>query len=122
MDLDETITAAPAQFARLSQALRALGDKVIVVTGHGPVATRQALLDSMGVVVDEIVVVDPTDDGSGKAEALRDLGSWFHFDDKIQFGPEIISVCPVTFQFVMPEGDKKPQKAATKAAKALGRI
>ena len=94
----------------------------MVVTGHGPVATRQALLDAVGFVADEIVVVDPGSEGEGKAAALKELDAFFCFDDKVQFGPDIIAVCPVTFQYVMPEGDKKPHKAALKAAKALGRV
>ena len=120
-DVDDTLTVAPQQFARLSQALRAIGDRVVIVTGHGPVAARQALLDAIGFVADDIVVVDPGEFGEGKAKALEDLGAWFLFDDKLQFGPEVIAVCPVTFQYIPPEGDVKPKKASMKAAKALGR-
>lgn len=118
-DIDDTITAAPDQYARLSELLRAAGDKVIVVTGHGPEQTRQALLDRLGFGYDAIVIVDPTKDGSGKAEALQHLGSWFHFDNEVAFGPEIIDICPVAFQYVQPPGDVKPKKAAKLAQKAL---
>lgn len=118
-DIDDTITAAPRQHARIAQALRSLGDKVICVTGHGPEQTRAELLDVLAFPYDAIVIVDPQADGSGKAKTLKHLGSWFHFDNSLEFGPEIIDVCPVTFQYVEPAGDVKPKHAAEKAHKAL---
>ena len=117
-DIDKTITAAPEQFARLATALQESGDRVIVVTGHGTKQTREELLDALGFPYDEIMIVDPEIDGSGKAKALKRLGAYFHFDDRIEFGPSIIDVCPVTFQFRMPmAGD--PQTQVFKAAKNL---
>lgn len=118
-DIDETITVAPLQYARLAAALRAAGDRVVIVTGHGPASSREELLGTIGFPYDEIVIVDPQKDGSGKAKALEELKAWFLFDDSIQFGPEIVKVCPVTFQYREPAGDKKPKKSAKKAAKLL---
>lgn len=118
-DIDSTITAAPRQYARLAGALKAAGDKIVCVTGHGPEATRKELLDSLGFPYDEIIIVDPEEDGSGKAKVLEHLGAWFHFDDRVEFGPEIIRVCPVAFQYVEPPGDSHPKKDALAAAKAL---
>ena len=118
-DVDSTITAAPKQYARLASALQAAGDKIVCVTGHGPKSTRKELLDTLGFPYDDIIIVDPEVDGSGKAKVLDKLGSWFHFDDHIEFGPEIIKVCPVTFQYVEPPGDNHPKKDAVKAGKAL---
>jgi len=118
-DIDDTITAAPKQYARLSTVLRAAGDKVACVTGHGPEQTRAELLDTLGFEYDSIVIVDPEKDGSGKAETLKHLGSWFHFDNELAFGPEIIDVCPVAFQYVEPAGDVKPKKAAKHAEASL---
>ncbi len=118
-DIDGTITSAPRQYARLAEALQAIGDKVVVVTGHGPARTRADLLTALNFPYDEILVVNPTDDGSGKRKALDELGAFMHFDDRIEFGPEILKVCPVTFQYSMPPGDEKPRKDAKKAAKAL---
>lgn len=121
-DIDDTITAAPNQFAFISAALKAAGAKNVIVTGHGPENVRQELLDALDFMYDSIVIVDPEDDGSGKAKALKHLGSWFHFDNEVAFGPEIISVgIPVTFQFVEPPGDSHPKKAAKKAEKELKR-
>jgi len=119
MDVDDTITAAPAQFRRLAEAIKALGDHVVILTGHGPKHTRETLLAELGVPYDEIVIVDPKEDGAGKAKALKHLGAFFCFDDRVEFGPEIIEVCPVTFQYVEPPGDDKPKKDAKAAAKAL---
>ena len=118
-DVDETITAAPKQFARLIAALQSVGDKCIAVTGHGPEQTRTELLEALGIKMDSIAIVDPKADGAGKAETLQHLGSWFHFDNEVAFGPEIIEICPVTFQYLVPAGDIKPKKAAKKAQKAL---
>lgn len=118
-DIDDTISAAPRQFARLAGALKAAGDKIVCVTGHGPKSTREELLSALAFPFDEIIIVDPEEDGAGKAKVLEHLGSWFHFDNEIAFGPEIIKVCPVTFQFVEPPGDSRPKHDAKKAAKAL---
>jgi len=118
-DIDSTITAAPQQYARLATALKAQGDKIVCVTGHGPKHTRQELLDSLGFPCDEIIIVDPGNDGSGKAKALDALGAFMHFDDHVEFGPAIIKVCPVAFQYVEPPGDDHPKKAAKKAAESL---
>lgn len=118
-DIDSTITAAPLQYARLAAALKAAGDSIICVTGHGPKATREELLAAVEFPFDEIIIVDPEEDGSGKAKALEHLGAFMHFDDRVEFGPEIIKVCPVTFQYVEPPGDSHPKKDAKAAAKAL---
>jgi hypothetical protein len=118
-DVDDTITAAPVQYARLSEALKAIGDKVVVVTGHGPKRTREQLLDAVGFAYDEIIIVDPGELGEGKAKVLKRLGAFFMFDDRIEFGPEILRVCPVAFQYEEPPGDSKPKKDAEAAAKAL---
>ena len=120
-DIDDTATACSKQFARLTHALRAAGDKVVFVTGHGPEDSRKELLDTLGIEYDSIVIVDPEEDGSGKAAVLKQIGSWFHFDNEVAFGPEIIKVCPVTFQYIPPPGDVKPKKAAKKAEKDLKR-
>ena len=120
-DIDDTATACPQQFARLTHALRSVGDKVVFVTGHGPEPARAELLDTLGIEYDSIVIVDPEPDGSGKAAALKHLGSWFHFDNEIAFAPAIIEVCPVTIQYIPPPGDIKPKKAAKKAAADLKR-
>ena len=120
-DIDDTISAAPEQYARLSVALRAAGDQCVVVTGHGPAETRSHFLNILGFEYDSIVIVDPQEDGSGKAEALKELGSWFHFDNEIAFGPEVIQICPIAIQYVEPAGDIKPKKAAKKAEKDLKR-
>jgi hypothetical protein len=114
-DIDSTITAAPKQYARLASGLKAMNDQIVCVTGHGPQDTRKELLDALGFPYDSIVIVDPEEDGAGKAKVLEHLGSWFHFDDHVEFGPEIIKVCPVAFQFVEPPGDIKPKKAAKAA-------
>lgn len=42
-----------------------------------------------------------------------------HIDDHVEFGPEIIKVCPVAFMYVEPPGDDHPKKDAKAAAKAL---
>lgn len=118
-DIDETITAAPGQYARLSEALHAVGDRVVCVTGHGPVESREELLDAIGFKADEIIIADPGKSGKGKAEVLAELGAFFCFEDSIEYGPEIVKVCPVTFQYREPHGDKKPKKSAKKAAKLL---
>ena len=120
-DIDDTVTAAPNQFARLIAALQAAGDKCVAVTGHGPAQTREELLAALGIKMDSIVIVDPEEDGSGKAKTLKHLESWFHFDNEVAFGPEIIQVCPVTFQYVEPPGDSHPKKAAQKAQDDLKR-
>lgn len=118
-DIDSTITAAPQRYVRLATALRAQGDHVVCVTGHGPKETREHLLEALGFPYDEIVIVDPGPYGEGKAKALEALGAFMHFDDDVAFGPEIIKVCPVAFQYVEPPGDSHPKKDAQKAAKAL---
>ena len=118
-DIDDCLTSAPLQFARLSEALHAVNDQVVCVTGHGPEQTRQELLDAIGFKADQIIIVDPEPDGSGKAKVLKELGAWFHFDNEIAYGPAILAVCPVTMQFVEPPGDVKPKKAAKKAAADL---
>ena len=118
-DVDNTITAAPKQYAWLSKAIRAAGGQVACVTASGPEQARKELFDAIGFECDAIVIVDPKDDGSGKAEALAHLGAWFHFDNKIEFGPELIKACPVAFQYFEPPGDHKPKKAAKKAQDSL---
>lgn len=118
-DIDDTVTAAPQRYARLAEALKANGDKIVCVTGHGPVETREHLLEALGFPYDEIIIVDPGKDGAGKAKALKHLGAFMHFDDRVEFGPEIIKVCPVAFQYVEPPGDSHPKKDAKAAAKAL---
>jgi len=120
-DIDSTITAAPQQYARLATALQAQGDKIVCVTGHGPKQTRKELLDTLGFPYDEIIIVDPGDVGKGKAKALKHLDAFMHFDDRLEFGPEIIKICPVAFQYVEPPGDDHPKQDAKKAAKALKR-
>jgi hypothetical protein len=117
-DIDDTLTSAPLQFARLATALRAMGDKVVIVTGHGPEATRKELLDAIGFPYDSIVITDPKD-GSGKAKVIKKLGGWFHFDDRIDFGPEIIKVCPLSLMYVEPPGDSNPKKDAEQAQEDL---
>ena len=119
LDIDDTITAAPAQFRRLAEAIKALGDHVVILTGHGPKHVRETLLAELGIPYDEIVIVDPGEFGEGKAKALKALGAFFLFDDRVEFGPEVIQVCPVTFQYVEPPGDSHPKKDAKAAAKAL---
>jgi hypothetical protein len=118
-DIDDTITAAPQRYARLAAALKAQGDHVVCVTGHGPVETREHLLEALGFPYDEILIVDPGEFGEGKAKALKALGAFMHFDDNVNFGPEIIRVCPVAFQYVEPPGDSHPKQDALAAAKAL---
>ncbi len=118
-DVDHTITAAPRQYAWLSKAIKGAGGQVVCVTASGPAQARNDLFDAIGFECDSVVIVDPKDDGSGKAEALEHLGAWFHFDNKIEFGPEIIKACPVAFQYFEPPGDDKPKKAAKQAQKAL---
>lgn len=118
-DWDETVTAAPLQHARLAQAVKQLGDKAIIVTGHGPRNAREEQADAIGFPFDDIVIVDPGKNGAGKAKCLEQLDAWFCFEDSVQFGPEIVRVCPVTFQYREVAGDIKPKKAAKKAAKIL---
>ncbi len=118
-DVDNTITAAPKQYAWLSKAIRAAGGQVACVTASGPEQARKDLFDAIGFECDAIVIVDPKDDGSGKAKALEHIGAWFHFDNKIEFGPEIVKACPVAFQYFEPPGDHKPKKAAKHAQDAL---
>jgi hydroxymethylpyrimidine pyrophosphatase-like HAD family hydrolase len=118
-DIDDTVTAAPQRFVRLAEALKAQGDHIVCVTGHGPVETREHLLEALGFPYDEIIIVDPGEDGSGKAKALKHLGAFMHFDNEVAFGPEIIKVCPVAFQYVDPPGDSHPKHDAKAAAKAL---
>jgi hypothetical protein len=121
-DVDDTITSAPQRYKRLSEALKAIGDKVVVVTGHGPVETREHLLEAVGFQWDEIIIVDPGEFGEGKAKALKALGAFMLFDNEVAFGPAIIAVCPVAFQYVEPPGDSHPTKDAKAAAKALKEI
>lgn len=118
-DVDDTITSAPQRYTRLSEALKALGDKVVVVTGHGPKETREHLLEALGFQYDEIIIVDPGPYGEGKAKALKHLGAFMLFDNEVAFGPEIIRVCPLALQYVEPPGDSHPKQDAKKAAKAL---
>ena len=118
-DIDDTITAAPQRYAVLTAALKAANQKIVVVTGHGTKETRENLLDALGVAYDSIIIVDPKEDGSGKAEVLKELGSWFHFDNDVAFAPEVIKICPIAIQYVEPPGDIKPKKAAKKAAAEL---
>ena len=118
-DIDDTITSAPQRYSRLAHALRDAGDKIVCVTGHGPMDTRIALLDALDFPYDDIIIVDPGEFGKGKAKALKKIGAFMHFDDRVEFGPEIIKVCPVAFQYVEPPGDKASKKAAKKAADDL---
>lgn len=112
-DIDGTISVAVDQYVRLSTALKAIGDRCVVVTGHGPAEDRAKYLDVLGFAYDSIVVVDPQSDGSGKAQALQELGSWFHFDNDAAFGPEILEICPVTFQFNPAPGDDAAEEDVT---------
>ena len=120
-DIDDTITAASKQYARLIAALQAVGDKCVAITGHGPEQSRVELLEVLGIRMDSIVIVDPQEDGSGKAAAIKELGSWFHFDNELAFAPEIVEICPIAIQYIPPPGDIKPKKAAKKAEKDLKR-
>jgi hypothetical protein len=118
-DIDDTITSAPHQYRRLAEALKADGDHIVCVTGHGPKETREHLLQALGFPFDEIIIVDPGEFGEGKAKALKALGAFMLFDNEVAFGPEIIKVCPLALQYVEPPGDSHPKADAKKAAKAL---
>lgn len=108
-DIDDTITAAPNQLPRLAAAIRAQGDEVWVITGHGPVDARAELLDSLAFPYDQIVVVEPGIDGKGKAKVIRQNDIWYMFDNVEAFGDQIVKECPVTFQF-SPTPSKNPDK------------
>lgn len=120
-DVDTTITGAPIALPAIARALKAAGHKNVVVTGHGPQRDREALLDQLDFPYDEIIVVDPKDDGSGKAKVLKKLGADFMFENQLAFAPAIAKVCPVTVLYTEPPGDKHAGKQAKKAAKNLKR-
>lgn len=120
-DVDDTITGAAVAYPAIARALKAAGHKNVVVTGHGPERDRKALLDQLDFPYDEIIVVDPKSDGSGKAKVLETVGADFMFENDIAFGPAISEVCPITVLYTEPPGDKGAKKAAKQAAKNLKR-
>lgn len=120
-DVDETITSAPVVMAAISHALRQQGHKIYVITGHGPAETRAELLRILGFEYDELVVLDPKDDGSGKADYIQTNHIDFMFDNKDSFGPAISRVCPVTFMYDKPPAtstDLQTQRTAQRSAAA----
>jgi hypothetical protein len=111
-DLMDTITAASMQYGAISAALRTAGHRVIVITGSGPEAEVKALLTSVRFGYDDLVILDPGSDGSGKADYCKTHGVSFLFDDRIAFGPAMAKAgIPTTFMWdAGPSSNKETAK------------
>lgn len=92
-DIDDTITAHPAFFAVVSQALRLAGHRVVVITMRIDAVRAAADLQAFGVVYDELHCfdIDARGDYWGwKGRLCASLGVEVFFDDS----PDILSRMP----------------------------
>lgn len=122
-DFDGTINGAPDQMARIATGLKALGDRVIVLTGNkSPRADLVKTITGYGFPFDELVQYD--DDGTngiGRAHFLKQFDAWGAFDNRIDRAYIFAKVCPHLYLIAKPLDDDAngTKKAAKKAAKDL---
>jgi hypothetical protein len=107
LDIDDTITLHPAFFAAMSQAMRAAGHTIVIITLRESESLARQDLASMGIVFDRIVCATPdalAEHGyAWKATVCRELGVDVFFEDS----PRILShVDPRTLACLVtqPEG------------------
>jgi uncharacterized HAD superfamily protein len=111
IDLDHTITAAPALFAWLAQAIQAAGGEVHILTGDKGVASpsdadyaqKASVLTALGISYDALYVA-PHPIAAHKAEYCKTVGiNWF-VDDRYRNVIEVSQICP-TALFTTPDSD-----------------
>lgn len=94
-DIDDTITAHPAFFAVVSQALRGAGHRVVIITMRVDAGQAAADLAAFGVVYDELHCFDLDQRGDywgWKGRLCASLGVEAFFDDS----PDILARMPAT--------------------------
>ena len=116
-DFDENITTAPKRLARIAAALKAMGDRIVVVTGNQ--APREELVDRLtndyGFPFDDLIQYeDDQTDGMRRAAILKELDAWGAFDNRMDRGYTYAKVCPHFFLLAKPNKDAE---ANTKGAK-----
>ena len=122
-DFDETITTAPERMARIATALKAMGDRIVVVTGNR--APREQLVDRLtndyGFPFDDLIQYeDENTDGIRRAAVLKELGAWGAFDNRMDRGYTYAKVCPHLFLLAKPNEDEKTDaKGAKQDAKQV---
>jgi hypothetical protein len=131
-DYDETITAAPKRCRRIAQGLRALGDKIIVVTGNPSDRDKliKALNDYKFPFDDLIQYNDEESFGLRRADILRELDAYGAFDDRAGRAVTLADVCPHFFVAAQPpkdaedaaDGGKKDAKKVVKDAVRSERV
>ena len=122
-DLDETITKAPDQCARMAKALREIGDKVVVVTGNqSPRDDLKKQLDGYGFKYDELIQYqDDQTDGLNRAAVLKQLDAYCAFDDRAGRGYTLAKVCPHFFLIAKPPDKAEDNTDGFNAKKAAKR-
>jgi hypothetical protein len=119
-DFDETITSAPDRLARIATALKAQGDRVVVLTGS--VLPRKDLikrLNDYGFPFDDLIQYeDPGTDGIARSKYLEQLDAWCAFDDRAGRAYTYAKVCPVLYLISKPTDESKDSaKGSGKVAK-----
>ncbi len=130
VDYDGTVTGAPDQMARIASALKALGDRIIVLTGNqSPRADLVKQLDAYGFPFDDLVQYhDDGTNGIERAQHLKQFGAWGAFDNRVDRAIILGKVCPHLYLIAEPTDDEKQaakdndsKKNAKQAAKAIKR-
>lgn len=128
-DFDGTITGAPDQLARIATGLKALGDRIVVLTGNdSPRSDLVQRLTDYGFPFDDLVQYkDDGTDGISREQHLKQFGAWGAFDNRVDRAFVLAKACPHFYYIGMPTDDDKSaakqndtKKAAKKAAKKIG--
>jgi hypothetical protein len=119
-DYDETITGAPDQLARVATGLKALGDRVVIVTGNtSDRADIVKQLADFGFPFDDLIQYDDTaSNGLRRAEILKQLNAWLGFDNRVDRSYTYAKICPHLYLIAKPTSENKDDaKGAKKGAK-----
>lgn len=128
-DYDGTITGAPDQLSRIAVALKALGDRIVVITGNkSPRADLVKSLADYKFPFDDLIQYhDDGTNGIERAEYLSRLDAWGAFDNRVDRAIILAKVCPHLFLLAEPTDAEiqaaktaDAQKNAKQAVKSLG--
>lgn len=116
-DFDETITKCPDRMSHIAAALRAAGDRIVVVTGN--TAPRERLvqrLEDYGFPFDDLIqYANDESEGLRRAALLEQLDAWCAFDDRAGRAYTYAKVCPHLFLVAKPSAEAE---AAADGAKS----
>lgn len=120
-DFDETITTAPKRCARMATAFRAIGDKVVVITGNQSPRSElvKRLTDDYEFPFDDLIQYhDLGTDGVQRAHVLEQVDAWCGIDNRADRAYTYAKVCPHFYLIAKPPGDDKDD-ASKKQAKQV---